>query len=138
MIVGVGFTNMLVVSAPEAALLHPVAVFVPLIVYVVLAFGLKVKLVPVRLPGFRVYVYTPAGLACGLITVEAPLQITLPVPKGAIVIVGVGLTVNVTVFAGLGAQPFAVPLTVYTVVVVAFEVGLAMPALFKLADGLQV
>ena len=94
-IVGVGLIRMLVVSAFDKAFAQPVALFVPLMVYVVFVVGLKVKLVPVKLPGFRVYVLAPVGL----ITNDEPLQIALPLPKGMILIVGVGLTIILVVSA---------------------------------------
>ena len=79
---------------------------------VILPVGLTVKLVPTWLPGFNVYVAALLGFTLGVITIEEPLQITLLLPKGLIVIVGVGFTVKVSVKAGLGAQPLATPFTV--------------------------
>ena len=70
--------------------------------------GLNVKLVPIKLPGLSVYVFAPVGV----ITVEPPLHITLLLPKGAIVIVGVAFTVKLTVNGGLAMQPLVVPVTV--------------------------
>ena len=52
-IVGVGLTVMVVVKLPANELMHPVEL-VPLIVYTVVAIGLTVKLVPVRIPGIKV------------------------------------------------------------------------------------
>ncbi len=67
--------------------------------------GLTVKLVPVWLPGFKVYVFAPLGV----ITTDAPLQITLLLPNGAIVIVGVAFTVILAMpwFDAALAQPVA-------------------------------
>src|ERR1700757_2971891 len=100
LIIGVGFTVIGANPASAVSLEHPVALLVPSIVYVVLLLGLIVKLVPVWLPGFNVYEVAPLGI----ITTVVPLQITLLLPNGFILIVGVGFTIigtkaaSVTVF----------------------------------------
>ena len=87
---------------------------------------------PVVLSGSSVYVVAPLGL----ITTLPPLQITLLLDVA--VIVGVGFTVSVKVSGLLGAQPLAVPFTVYTVVVVAFDVGVGKLESSRLILGVQV
>ena len=65
--------------------------------------GLNVKLVPVKLPGVNVYVPEP-GVIVGVIVTGVPLQITLLLPNGTILMVGVGLTIIVVVSAPLANE----------------------------------
>jgi hypothetical protein len=98
---------------------HPLVV--PVTVYVVVAEGASVWLLPDKLPGIQLYVAAPEAASVVLPLVQMPV---LPV----IATVGVGLTVTVTV--EVAAHPLAAtPVTVYVVVVTGLTVVL-LPVIF--------
>jgi len=103
---GKGFT----VTRRVAVLVQPVAVKVPVTVYVVVEVGETVIELPLNEPGIQVYVFAPVPV----IVTEEPKQIAVAdvvVPVG-----GNGFTV--IVFVAVVIQPVAlVPVTVYVVVV---------------------
>lgn len=103
LITGTGST----VTVTVAVLVHPVGV-VPVTVYVVVADGVTVTLVPVRLPGCHVHPVMPVAVSVD----DAPAQM---VAGDAEAVAAGELTVTVTV--AVPVQPVAVvPVTVYVVV----------------------
>jgi hypothetical protein len=100
--VGRGFT-VIVTCAVEV---HPPES--PVTVYVVVADGLTITLVPVSEPGIHVYVVAPAAVS----VVELPLQIV----EADADTVTVGVMTTVTVTCAVEVQPPRSPVTVYVVV----------------------
>ncbi len=121
-IVGLGLT----VKVTVCVLVHP-RVVVPITEYVVVVVGVTITLVPVKAPGFHVYV-------------DAPLAVKVELPPEQIIVgeadatmVGVEVTFIVIVF--VDEQPAAFePITVYVV----FAVGVTTVVVPVNAPGFQV
>ena len=102
--------NGLTVIVLSAVFVQPVAVFVPVTVYVVVATGVTVTVVPLNPPGFQVYVFAPVPVM--LVEVPAHTVAFVTVVPTA----GNGLTVIVLVDVFVHPVVVFVPVTVYVVV----------------------
>lgn len=89
-----------------AVLVQPVAVVVPVTVYVVVETGETVIEAPLKPPGFHVYVFAPVPV----MVVEAPAQIVARVT--VVPTVGSGFTVMVRVAVLVQPVAVVVPVTV--------------------------
>ena len=108
-IVGVARTVIVTVKFEVGELTHPKAP-VPLIVYIVVANGLTVKLVPAIDPGISVYVDAPVGVIIEVLPLHIVFELTEP---SATVGVDPTFIVRVAFAAEVLTQPVAlVPLTV--------------------------